>query len=101
MYKIDNVEKEILLNFKKSKIPEVFKFDYIEHMLFIELVDFEICTCILNGEKFSKDYYNSAMKDFILFKDIVETTKLNDEEMYYYEQCLRVMGIFEKYCSPK
>lgn len=41
------------------------------------------------------------MKDFILFKDTVDTSKLNDEEMYYYEQCLSIMEIFARCCGQR
>lgn len=98
-YNLSSEEKIILKNFKSMRIPSIFKEEYIEHMLFIELVDFDICTYLLEEKKLPDSLYKTAMSDFDFFKNAVDVKKLEKEEYLYYKQCCEVMEIFKQHCS--
>jgi len=99
MYKISDIEKEVLKNFKRLKIPQMFKTEYIDHMLFIELVDFDICTYLLEGKKFPNNFYAEVMQNYDQFKKNIDISNLDEWSKKYYYECIKVLEIFEKHCN--
>ena len=96
-YKITDEESFIVESFKSSRIPAIFKEDYIECMLFLELIDFDICTSLIKGEKISEEIVEMAIdgsKDYIALIDI---TRLDDISYNYYKQCILIIDIMKKY----
>ncbi len=100
-YFLSYEEKRILETFKKTRIPAIFKEDYIEHMLFIEFLDFEICTFMLKGKRISKSMFDEAINGLNFFVGDVDKNKLDSDALTYFNLCLEVVRILkEKQVDP-
>ncbi len=96
MYNLNKKEKSILEEFKNSKIPEIFKDDYIEHMLFIELLDFDICSSLINNEDITISRYNEAIEGYNCFVEDIDIKKLDRDALKYYGMCKEIMLILKE-----
>ncbi len=93
MYKLTKEEKTILKTFKDFRIPLIFKDDYIEHMLFIELLDFDICTYLLENKEITKKIFNEALNGYRYFMEDIDINKLDNDALKYYQMCKDVIRI--------
>ncbi len=100
-YKISNEEKDTCIQFKKSRIPSIFKWDLTDRILFVEDVDSYVCDLLLKGKEITRVIYDDIMADYKRFCDNTDINEFDEYALNYYRQCLKVMEIFEKYCSPK
>ncbi len=104
-YKISEQERLILINFRKLRIPSIFKEDYIDYMLFIEEVDFYVCETLLKKKEITTKDYEWIISDsnnghcpcFNDFLKGVKKSDLDENAKIYYDEILRVMNIFTKY----
>lgn len=96
MYNLTKEEKSFLETFKKTRIPFIFRDDYIEHMLFIELLDFDICSFLLKDKEITTNLYSEAMNGYSYFMDDVDTKKLDKDALIYYEMCKDVIRILKE-----
>ena len=54
-FKISDYEKERLLKFKDASYPSIYKTDNTDNLLFIEIVDFDVCTYLLEGKQMNEE----------------------------------------------
>lgn len=94
MYNLNKKEKSFLEAFKNFKIPSIFKDYYIEHMLFIELLDFDICTFLLKGKEIIKGIYDEAIAGYNYFVEDIDIKKLDRDALKYYEMCAKKLCKF-------
>lgn len=95
------LERQTLKKFKNMSIPHIFKDDYIEFMLFFELIDFDICTLLLNNRILSEKLYKEAMCGYEMLKDHLDINVLDDSALEYYNLCLSIREIMIKHYSEK
>lgn len=104
-YKISDEERSFLKNFKNLSIPDIFKDEYFDYMLFVEEVDFYVCEMLLNEKEITaEDYewivsnssngYCPCFNDFVKF---VDTVRLDKQSQKYYDSIFQVMEIFKKF----
>lgn len=95
-YNLNYEEERLLKTFKTTKIPQIFKEDYIEHMLFIELLDFDICTFLLKDKEIIKKLYDEAIEGYNYFVEDIDIKKLDIDALKYYEMCQKIVRILKE-----
>lgn len=96
-FKISEYEKEILLKFKNSSYPSIYKTDNTDNILFVELVDFDVCTYLLKGKQINKEMYDYIINSYEKFLSQAEIDTFDECTLSYYNNILKIMEIFKKY----
>lgn len=95
--KITDYEKEILQKFKNSSYPSIYKTDNTDNILFVESVDFDVCTYLLTGRHMNKEMYNDILKSYEKFLQQVNVDTFDEYALSHYNNILEIMEIFKKY----
>lgn len=93
---LTNNEKLILNKFKNLKIPLIYKLDNTDNILYIEHVDFDLCTLLLKDENVSRNYVQKEIKEFAMFLSQLEVLHYNDVDKEYLNLLIDVVNIFIK-----
>lgn len=89
-------EKLLLRKFQKTRIPSVYKFDDTDNILYIEHVDFDLCTMLLKGENVSKKYVQNEIKEFSIFLSQLDVLNFDEFDRDYLNLLIKVVNIFIK-----
>lgn len=100
-FKISDYEKEMLLKFKNSSYPSIYKTDNTDNILFIEMVDFDVCTNLLEGKQMNKEMINDIMKSYEKFLSQIKVDTFDEYALSHYKNVLEIMEIFKKYYNLK
>ena len=85
-------EKAVLKKLRDSRIPSIFKTDYLDFLLTVENINY-LAEDILNGKKIDYD----LSKDYDALQVRVDTSKLDEGAKEYYQNLIAVLTIFKKY----
>ena len=100
-FKITDKEKELLLKFKNSSYPSIYKTDNTDNILFIEMVDFDVCTYLLKGTQINEQIIEEIVKSYKKFLLQIKLDSFDDYALAHYKNVLEIMKIFEKYYDVK
>ena len=97
MKMLNDAEISIINKYKSLKIPAIYKTDNTDRILFIEYVDFDICTSLLKNKKIDKKEIEEAIKEYSYFLSQTSISTFDEESLYHFKILNIVMGIFFKY----
>lgn len=100
-FKITDKEKELLLKFKNLSYPSIYKTDNTDNILFIEMVDFDVCVYLIKGEEINKQIIEEIMNSYNKFLLQINLDSFDDYTLSHYKMVLEIMKIFEKYYDVK
>ena len=96
---ISEFEKDIVKRFTMSKYPAIYKLDKTDNILFVETVDFDVCTSLLKGEKMSNNQFTKIMNDYQRYLHQIDFESFDEYAMAHYKDLCGIMEIFKKYNS--
>lgn len=96
-YNINDEERSIVKKLTSSRIPSIFKNEYIDYLLMIENVDFYICEVLLKGKKMSEADYNEAISDYTIIMENIDKANLDSETKVYFHNYKQAIEIMKKY----
>ena len=85
-------EKAVLKEVQDSKIPSIFKTNYLDFLLTVENINC-LAEDILNGKRISYDFSD----EFNALQVGVDTNQLDEDTKEYYRKLIAVFAIFKKY----
>jgi len=104
-YKITSEERALIKYFRSLRIPAIFKFEYIDYMLFVEQIDFYVCRLLLKGKEITGEIFAEVMQGndttvgvgFNCFVNSIDVSILDEATLEYYHNILRVVEVMRKY----
>ena len=96
-FQITHTEKESIERFKKLKYPSMYKLDDTDNILFVELVDFDVCSMLLKGKPLKKAQYKEILNDYNKYLGQVRLDSFDIYAFMYHNVLIQVMEIFKKY----
>lgn len=100
-FHLSHKEKELINHFRKLKYPAIYKTDRTDNILFIELVDFNVCSLLLNGEAINPIQYNEILSEYEKYLKQTDITSLDSYAIKHYDMVNQIMKMFVKYCNSK
>ena len=64
---LTSYDKQILREFKQTKIPSIFKLDKTDNILYVEHVDFDLCDLLLRHKKVDSTVIKKELMIFQYF----------------------------------
>lgn len=98
--KISNSEKQFILQFRKECYPSIYKTDPTDNILFVELVDFDICSFLLNNKTVEEEYYHFVMNNYQRYLKQIDLNLFDENALNFHKKILHIMELFQKYCFP-
>lgn len=98
-FSIIESEKEIIERFQKLKYPAIYKLDTTDNILFVEIVDFDVCSWLLKGKLISNTLYKEVLKEYKKYLSQVNLECFDEYALMHYNIVIQIMEIFEKYYS--
>ena len=109
---INENEKAIIMWFKKVKYPSIYKEDKTDLILFVEMVDFDVCKYLLEGrnillgKKANRRYYEKIINEYQYFLKTIDISLFDDYAVQHYKAIISIMDMFIHYtnyqsCSNK
>ena len=95
--KISESEKMILSHFRKMKYPNIYKTDNTDNILFVEMVDFDVCDILLAGKNINLDVYNHIMNNYHNYLKQIDLKNFDEYAQVHYNKIVQIMEIFTKY----
>lgn len=96
--KLTDNEKLIIACFKEMRIPRIFKDYYIDYLLFLESVHFDLCTSLLKQKDDIKDLLLEYKNNSDIKVKQLNVEDLDEDAIYYYKVLLMVIDIAKKHC---
>lgn len=97
-FKISDNERELIRRFKNEKYPSIYKTDKTDNILFVELVDFDVCSALLKGRSIDDKQYKYVMEEYQRFLEQIDIDAFDESALAHYKDILQIMEIFKKYC---
>ena len=94
---VNDCEKKVIKYFKELKYPNIYKQDLTDNILFIELVDFDVCSLLLKGKLIKRDQYNEIMEAYRKYLSHINIAFFDEYALMHYKELVRIMEIFKKY----
>lgn len=98
IFVITNEERIKLLQFKKMRIPNIYKLDFTDNILFVERVDFDVCKYLLHSKKIKKEEYIDINNEYQIYLN--QSKDYEKEDAYtkqYHHMVIEIMAIFNNY----
>lgn len=96
-FNISKNEKETIMHFKKSKYPAIYKIDLTDNILFIELIDFDVCSLLLKGKSISHIQYEKIIEAYEKYLSQVNIECFDEYALVHYKDVIKIMDMFKKY----
>ncbi len=94
---LTNEEKLIVRKYQSLKIPKVYKMDDTDNLLFLEDVDFDICTSLIKSKKFELSEIERIIKEYSKYLSQISIIDFDEDALYHFKMLNIVMSIFFKY----
>lgn len=96
-FQITDTEKATIAYFKKLKYPAIYKIDDTDNILFVELVDFDVCSWLLKGQSIDKTQYQQILQKYKNFLEQVKLDSFDEYALMHYNLVIQIMEIFKIY----
>ncbi len=91
---LNNDDKKLIKDFKSMVIPNIYKDDKTDCLLFVEHVDFDVCEDLLKGKKrFTKDN-ETEKNEFDRFLSQIDESKFDSYALLHFERIKKIMNLF-------
>ena len=89
-------EKLLIKKFKHTRIPSVYKYDLTGNILYVEHVDFDLCTMLLKGKKAKREDVQNEIKEFSIFLSQLDVLNFDEFAKDYLNLLIEVVNIYIK-----
>jgi|GEM_PF-3113676 hypothetical protein len=95
--KLTDDEKEIVSNFIKMKYPPIYKTDSTDRILFVELVEFDVCPYLLGKIKLNNKSYRYILNEYTKYLMQTDASFFDEYAKEHFKLIVRLIDIFKKY----
>lgn len=92
-------EREIVNKFVNMKYPSVYKTDNTDRILFVELVDFDVCQYLLGKIHVNNEQYNHILTEYERYLAQTDDTLFDQYAHEHFELMVKLMELFKKHYS--
>lgn len=90
-------EKEVVNRFMGMKYPSIYKTDNTDRILFVELVEFDVCPFLLGKSKIDDKQYNYIMNEYERYLTQTDNSLFDEYAKEHFELITKLIDLFKKY----
>lgn len=107
---LTDLEIEKVKGYQHARIPEIYKFDHTANILFVEDVDFDLCTALLQKMKVKTDLFRTkkkvdrefvlnVIKEYSLYLSEVNIDEFDSYAMEHFKVLNEIVALFFRECT--
>ena len=90
-------EREIVIKFINMKYPPVYKTDNTDRILFVELVEFDVCPYLLGKIRLNNEQYDHILTEYERYLAQTDDTLFDEYAREHFELIVKLIELFKKY----
>lgn len=90
-------ERCLVDRFMAMKYPPIYKTDNTDRILFVELVDFNVCRYLLRKSEIDNKQYDYIMSEYKRYLEQTDISVFDEDTQKHYELIVELMNLFKKY----
>lgn len=94
---LSDEEKEIVHGFMRMKYPPIYKMDSTDRILFVELVEFDVCPYLLGKNQIDRKRYNYILNEHERYLSQTDILMFDDYAQEHFRLIVELIELFKKY----
>lgn len=90
-------EEKIVTGFIRMKYPSIYKTDKTDRILFIELMEFDVCPYLLGQKQITSEQYSYILDEYERYLSQTDISILDEYAKEHFRIILKLMDLFKKH----
>lgn len=90
-------EREIVISFIKMKCPPIYKTDKTDRILFVELVEFDVCPYLLGKIQIDNEQYSYILNEYERYLKQTDNSLFDEYTKKHFGYIVSLITLFKKY----
>ena len=90
-------ERQVVNTFIRMKCPSVYKTDKTDRILFIELVEFDVCSYLLGKNQINNEQYRYILNEYERYVKQTDSSIFDEYTKEHFTLVVKLMDLFKKY----
>ena len=90
-------EKEFVNSFIRMKYPTIYKTDKTDRILFVELVEFDVCPYLLGRRQMDSDQYSYILDEYKRYLTQTDISKFDEYAKEHFKIIVKLIDLFKRY----
>lgn len=95
--KLTDEERELVTTFIKMKYPTIYKTDKTNRILFVELIDFDVCPYLLGRLKIDEKQYGYILDEYKRYLSQTDIALFDEYAKEHFKIMVKLIDLFKKY----
>ena len=97
--KLTDEERELVTTFIKMKYPTIYKTDKTDRILFVELVEFDVCPYLLGQRQIDSEQYSYILNEYERYLSQTDISIFDEYAKEHFKIMVKLIDLFKKYCK--
>ena len=90
-------DRELVTEFIRMKYPPIYKTDKTDRILFVELVDFDVCPYLLGQEQIDSEQYSYILNEYERYLSQTDISIFDEYAKEHFKIIVKLIDLFKKY----
>lgn len=90
-------EREFVTRFTRMKYPPIYKTDKTDRILFVELMEFDVCPYLLGQRQIDSEQYSYILNEYERYLSQTDISIFDEYAKEHFKTIVRLMSLFKKY----
>ena len=95
--RLTSEERELVAGFIGRKDPPVYKTDKTDRILFVELVQFDVCPYLLGKEQIDGEQYRYILDEYERYLSQTDISMLDEYAKDHFRMMVKIIDLFKEY----
>ena len=95
--KLTDEERELVTTFIKMKCPPIYKTDKTDRILFVELVEFDVCPYLLGQRQIDSEQYSYILNEYERYLSQTDISIFDEYAKEHFKIMVKLIDLFRKY----
>lgn len=90
-------DREFVTGFMRMKYPTIYKTDKTDRILFVELVEFDVCSYLLGKREIDSEQYSYILEEYEKYLNQTDTSIFDEYAKKHFTIIVKLIDLFNKY----
>ncbi len=95
--KLTDEERKIVSMFVSMKYPPIYKTDKTDRILFVELVEFDVCPYLLGKGQINSEQYRHILDEYERYLVQTDNSVFDEYAKNHFKFMVKLIDLFKKY----
>lgn len=90
-------DREFVTGFIRMKYPPIYKTDNTDRILFVELVEFDVCPYLLGQKQIDREQYSYILDEYERYLSQTDISIFDEYAKKHFRIMVKLIDLFKKY----